>query len=321
MTVATEKYDAVVTSNDDDESRGRIKVSCPDLLADLDDALVELPMFIDPVFDWGWFVVPDVGELVEIEVDVTSDQDESFLQTTLDNLQPRWRTKRRYTAESDLEDNHEVRLPHSDFVSENYGKRRGLATPFGHIFMIDDSEDGPRIQLTWIKEQLEPGQAPEDAQISRLEFEPDGSYKITLLDKHFLHLSEAGKLEVSLDSGDHNMILDSGKFTANVGGGASVLVEGSDGGATTTLGDGAVHAMIAEEHEKWWNDTIKPYIDEKHNEHKHPVGKVIIPLIPLDEGSVTPDPDGDPNEPPIDTIAVPSYDSAITSNKLTFPSG
>jgi len=342
MPVVTETYDAVVTSNADDEKRGRIKVSCPDLVGDLDDELIGLPMFIEPVFDWGWFVVPDVGEIVEIEVVVTSDQDESFMQATLDGLRPRWRAKRHYTAEEGLEDNHEVRLPHSDFVSENYGKRRGFATPFGHVLMIDDTESAPRIQLTWIGEQLEPGGAPEDAKISRMEFEPDGSYKLTLLDKHTLHLqtednklelqldggkhtialdADAPSVEVSLAEGDHTMTLDDGQFTANVGGGSSIRVEGSGGDAATTLGDGAVHAAIAEAMETWWNDTIKPAIEGMHNPHAHPLAKYIIPLIPVSEGPVIPDPGGDPDEKPIEPADLPSYDSGITSGKLSFPEG
>ena len=69
--MTTQTFDATVTNIEDPEKRGRIEVSCAGLLGDEDSTL---PMWVEPNTDWGWFYVPDVGELVEIEhVSSTSD--------------------------------------------------------------------------------------------------------------------------------------------------------------------------------------------------------------------------------------------------------
>lgn len=50
-----ERHDATVTNNGVKQLDGSIKVKCVGLLGDEDS---ELPMWIRPVFDWGWFYVP-----------------------------------------------------------------------------------------------------------------------------------------------------------------------------------------------------------------------------------------------------------------------
>ncbi|KKM76781.1 hypothetical protein LCGC14_1376690 [marine sediment metagenome] len=65
MPTITERYEAVVSSIDDPQNRGRFKVKCVGLLGDAD---TELPNFVELVPDHGWFTVPEVGEQVEIEV-------------------------------------------------------------------------------------------------------------------------------------------------------------------------------------------------------------------------------------------------------------
>jgi hypothetical protein len=137
MATQTERYEAVVVANDDPEKRGRIRVACAGLVGDEDAAL---PFWVEPLFDWGLFVVPDVKESVEIEVDVASDTDESYQQTSLEALNPRWRTKRHYTDAFPV---------HEDFTSKNYGKRRGFVTPRGHTMVFDDAEGSEAITLTW----------------------------------------------------------------------------------------------------------------------------------------------------------------------------
>ena len=74
----TERYEAVVSSNEDEEQRGRIQVTCPALLG---DDITVLPCWLEPIHDWGWFYVPDVGEQVEIEIAASDELDETFGQT------------------------------------------------------------------------------------------------------------------------------------------------------------------------------------------------------------------------------------------------
>lgn len=139
-----EKYDAIVTSNEDEELRGRLRVACAGLLGDED---VELPDWVLPKFDWGWFCIPDVGEIVEIEVASASDTDEIPGQSTIDGLDIYWTGKRHWTDEETDGENESRPLP-EDFKT-NYGKRRGFATPMGHIFYFDDTEGAQKIQMSW----------------------------------------------------------------------------------------------------------------------------------------------------------------------------
>ena len=359
MPVTTEKYEAIVSKiegfdNDEDEKRGAIEVICPGLMADDE---TPLPILCEPVHDWGWFYIPDVGEAVEIEVVTTSDRDEVWGQQTLEALAPTWRGKRHYT---DVEPEGEDPRPiHVDFTDTNYGKRRGFTTPFGHVFLFDDTEDDQRIYITHMAEQLEPGATPEAAKFTRIEIEPDGSLKIAFLNKHMIHLTtekgnlrialdgepgsekhtiefdaETPKLEVSLaegDSivkidgsvpsvdaqlagGDHNMTLDPDKFTANLGGGATVKFEAKDGGAKMTVGDGAKHVPIVETLQTLW-DALKSYLDA----HDHTVtdGKAIVsggsgsPAI----GVNVPTTSLPPNQ------SAPAWDTAINSTKIAIPDG
>lgn len=139
--VVTETYPATVVGTDDPQQRGRIRVACAALLGDESAAL---PMWIEPVLDWGWFTVPDVGEIVDIEVATGSTEDEQQGQVSIDNLDAKWRGGRYYGgAESDT--SRDV----ADEFKQNYGKRRGFATPGGLILFFDDTDDSRQISLTW----------------------------------------------------------------------------------------------------------------------------------------------------------------------------
>lgn len=135
-------YPATVTFNEDPDQRGMIRVACVGLLGDED---TEVPVDVLPAPDWGWFVVPDIGELVEIEVTEGSSEDEQLGQASIDNLDARWRHVR--FAAVDAEDG--ARPVNEDFTKKNYGKRRGFATPMGHVFMFDDTEGDEAISLKW----------------------------------------------------------------------------------------------------------------------------------------------------------------------------
>lgn len=136
-----ETFTATVTANDDPEKRGRIRCTCVGLMGDEDG---DMPMWIEPELLWGWFVVPDVGELVEIVASKHGDGDDSFGQSFLESPSLRWRGARHWTAESAAD----ARTVPEDFKT-NYGKRRGFATPQGHILLFDDTEGKERIALTW----------------------------------------------------------------------------------------------------------------------------------------------------------------------------
>ncbi len=140
-----EKYDATVTAVDE-EQLGRIRVSCAGLLGDEDS---ELPDWVLPKFDWGWFYIPDVGEIVEIEVTTGSETDEIPGQSSIDGLDVHWTgTGKRYLTNESVEGQNEVRIIHDEFKT-NYGKRRGFATPAGHIFVFDDTDGSEKIILSW----------------------------------------------------------------------------------------------------------------------------------------------------------------------------
>lgn len=134
--IQTERHVAVVAANIDPETRGRIQVRSLSLLGSDDVVLHE---WIEPCFDWGWFYVPDIGEQVEIEVVSGSDKDEIPGQAFLEAPDFRWRGKRFYSTSQPVPDDFKV----------NYGKRRGFATPGGHIFIFDDTPGQESITLTW----------------------------------------------------------------------------------------------------------------------------------------------------------------------------
>jgi hypothetical protein len=144
MPTIIERYPAIVTNAGDPRQRGRIKVKCIALTGEED---VEFPSWIEPTFDWGWFYVPDVGEEVEIEVVVHDDQAEDTKdQAFLEHPDPRWRNKRFRSDEGE-----QPRPPNDRFTARNYGKRRGFATPAGHVLMFDDTKGDEQVLLSWKK--------------------------------------------------------------------------------------------------------------------------------------------------------------------------
>lgn len=330
MPVITERYEAIVSSIEDTDKRGQIEVICPALMGDYE---TPLPQLADPAPDWGWFYIPDVGEQVEIEVVVSSDRDESFGQAALEALAPVWRSKRFYSL-AELEDDADGSVPrpiHDDFKATNYGKRRGFCTPWGHVFLFDDTDGDPRIYLTHMGKQLEPGKAPQPADYTRIEIEPDGSLRIGFLDTHLLHFTtekgnikieldnathtlefdaDTPKVEVKLANGDHNMTLDPDKFTANLGGGASLKVELKDADTKMTVGDGAKHVAIVE-HLQSLYESLK----SEYDAHTHQYNYVVVsggsgaPAV----GTPVPTPSDPPASP------APGWDGNINSTHVSIP--
>jgi len=346
MPVVTERYEAVVTSIEDEENRGRIEVACVGIGA---DPTTPIAVLCEPAHDWGWFVIPDVGETVEVEVVVSSDRDQVWGEAALEELSPVWRSKR-FLTDIELEDDADgsVSRPiHDDFLSTNYGKRRGFCTPWGHVLLFDDTEGDPRIYVTHMGEQLEPGEAPEPENYTRVELEPDGSLKIGFLNRHQLHLTteqgnlliafdgepgsekhtlefdaETPKFEISMAEGKHVLTFDgSGPHLETThDSGAGIKVDQKDGDTVTTLGDGAVSATIAEHLEAWLNDVYTPAIADMHDNHIHPLPQFIAPLIPLSPIPTIPGgPPAPPSEAPVMPAMLEDYDTNITSGKLVFP--
>lgn len=336
MSVTTERHDAIVNAiegfDDEDEKRGAIEVICPGLMAD--DG-TPLPVLCEPAHDWGWFYVPDVGEEVEIEVVTSSDRDETWGQQTLEALAPTWRGKRPHTdVETEGDDPRPI---HIDFTDTNYGKRRGFTTPFGHVFLFDDTEDDQRIYITHMAEQLKPGETPEAEKFTRVEIEPDGSLKVAFLNKHMIHLTtklgklrialdgepdlekhfiefdaETPSLEVSLAEADTVLKLDHSvpSIEVSMAGGAGMSVSNKDADATTVLGDGSVKAAIADHLETLWGKMVS-HLDG----HTHLYDKISVsggsggPAVGVPV----------PTETAAPTQPAEAWDSKINGVKLTFP--
>jgi hypothetical protein len=231
-----ERYPATVTVNEDPDKRGRIKVNCPGIVGDEDG---ELPMFIEPALDWGWFYIPDVGEIIEIEVETGLEQDESFAQSSIDNLNAKWRGVRFYGNEDGDEP-----TKINDVFTKNQ-KTRGFATPLGHYMIFDDTEDTPVVTMTWVKKK---DAGEED--ISQITFTND-SIKLSYLKKQSIELKD-GEIEIKLSDG------------------AAIKITGKDSDAETVLGNGAVKAAIADHLKDLWN-SLKQKLDTSDN-HTHPTG-------------------------------------------------
>jgi hypothetical protein len=194
-----EKHDATVMTIEDPEKRGRIKVACVGLLGDED---TEVPQWIEPNLQWGWFVVPDPGEIVEIEAVMSDDQDEIFGQSSIENMELRWSGRRSWTNDS-VEDG-EPRPINKEFEI-NYGKRRGFATPTGHIILFDDTKGSEQISITWIQ----------DDKKQSILFNEKGSIEIANANDSKINLdSENGKVEIEDENGN-KITMEDGLITVD----------------------------------------------------------------------------------------------------------
>ena len=97
-----EKHRAIVVANDDPDQKGRIKCACAGILGDEDTSL---PDWIPPVLDWDWFYIPDIGEIIELELNSSDATDEIAGQSSIDGMDLHWRGKRFFTGDSMEENN------------------------------------------------------------------------------------------------------------------------------------------------------------------------------------------------------------------------
>jgi hypothetical protein len=242
-----EKHEATVMSVEDPEKRGRIKIACAGLLGDED---TELPDWIEPNLDWGWFVIPDVGEIIEVETIAGNDQDEVFGQSSIENMEIRYTGKRSWT--DDVVDSSNEARPVNEEFKTNYGKRRGFATPNGHMIFFDDTSDGQKINITW----------HQDGKYQYIAMDEKGSMTIanangsmiyldaengaaTLVDEHGNHYSsDANGLKVVDKNGNFIEMKDGVIQIVSQG---NVVAMGSDATlktATVNLLDGATDRVV-----------------------------------------------------------------------------
>jgi len=222
VTTTREKHAAVVVAVGPPLEPGTFEVKCNSLTGDPD---LKLPVPIAPTFMWGWFLVPDVGETIEIEVVTQDDQSEVPNQAFLDDLDIRW-TGRRFVAE----ESEAPREYNSDFTSKNYGKRRGFATPAGHVLMFDDTEGEEQIQITWTQPTRDPAGK---AKISFITIDKNGS--IILANKRGKNMlfMDADKAAISIFDEHSNVVSLNDKGVKIVGQGG--WIELKDGVVNMTV--------------------------------------------------------------------------------------
>jgi len=180
------KYTAQVKIVDgpDRPGLGWIKVACPDFIG-TDETL---PDWIPPMLAWVWFYVPDIDEMIEIEVLYGTSRDETYGESSIYNPQIRWRGKRFWGGE----ETDAPRPVPDDFAGDHYGKLRGFATPNGHLILFDDTEAEPSITIRWHRK------VGETDKYASLSFDKDGKVKLTNQDGTEVHL-DGKKADVTCD--------------------------------------------------------------------------------------------------------------------------
>jgi hypothetical protein len=210
--VTLEKKYAEVTNVDDPDRLGRIKVKCAAILADE----IELPDWIEPKFAYvspgkiGWFSVPEIGSIVEIEYPISSAYDEFAAETQLHMND--WRYV--CTTYSDAQE-----LP--EIFKTNYPKRAGQVYPNGWMVYFDYSDNSPHIFLGYAPDGTSPKLWVKITD-SMIEVSTDSGEKLTLDQQN-----QKATMEVpgsKFDAAPAEAFMESGgtKFSAK-GAGGSVI--------------------------------------------------------------------------------------------------
>lgn len=223
MSTIRETHVGVVTDNEDPEARGRLKIACATLMGfDENEEAVEFGDWVEPVFpvlmsgedgtvNSGWFFVPSVGVVIELEVAVSSDYDQGPGQTFVTNPDPRWRA-------SLLQEGDEIGAE----FKVNYPKRSGFRTASGHILFFDDSPgaDG-KVVLQ---------QRPNEAGTSSfLSFEGNGSVQIVTNSGQMIFMNtETGEITI-LDSNKNMIAMTAEGITVTDGKKGNMITMGEQG--------------------------------------------------------------------------------------------
>lgn len=123
-----EKHWGIVTNADDPEKRGRLCVQASSIVGeDVLDWVEPNFFFVDSAGEAGAFFVPNVGSVVEVEIEAEDDSE-----TT--DLSPKWSCALYPSGTVPPE------------FAEHYPKRYGWKTRAGHVLYCDDT-DGDRAFL------------------------------------------------------------------------------------------------------------------------------------------------------------------------------
>lgn len=167
------RHAARVTNVEDPEKRGRVKVVCASILGDEDS---ELPGWVVPMLQWGWFIVPEIGEEVDIELPDSTNTDENRFEQITAAASYTWTGARAWVKTDEADRS----VP--DEVGKNYGKRRMFKTPAGHVLMFDDTKGQEQVYLQWTN----------GIDSSYVGLEPSGSVVVSNKAGSMLNLDAAG---------------------------------------------------------------------------------------------------------------------------------
>lgn len=129
MTAQWEKHIAIVTRLNE-ANDGTFFVKSVGVTGDPN---TELPDPVRLALPWGWFLIPDVGDTLEIEWLVRDDTEDGIAHAaSVESFELRWRGTRFDAPEG------EVPVERPEDFDPPPGKRRGFYTPAGHVLWFDD---------------------------------------------------------------------------------------------------------------------------------------------------------------------------------------
>jgi hypothetical protein len=118
-----EYHHGIVRRNDDPEKRGRLIIEAPSIVSGENLPWAEPSFhFVDSVGNAGSFWIPNVGSVVEVEIEAEPDSE-------FTGLLPKWRCNV-----------YPLGTVPPEFET-NYPERRGWKTRAGHVMFFDDTED------------------------------------------------------------------------------------------------------------------------------------------------------------------------------------
>jgi len=226
-------------------------------------------------------VVPDIGELVEIVAVTGASDDEQPGTISIVSMNLRWRGVRLWgNTEGDTP------TPIPDVLKTNYGKRRGFATPVGHVLWFDDTEGQEALALRWQSKAGDQASVGVDQKGTVTITNKNGATVTMDADQKQLAVADENGNTIVMDStpaitvtdaNGNSVTLDSNGVTVNVASGSKCAVNAD----TVELGGNA--------HTVGLGDQITAYL----NNHTHsttapgsPTGPPITPPSGLESDVV-----------------------------------